>query len=135
MKRNIFFFLFKDNLAFNKPTWQKQDFISSENAVDGLFTNLSVNNIDDHCARSFQSTDITWLVDLEALNSISKIVIHHEWNGEFFGKFSTPVLIWLKTLSLRLCIIDVNVQVCIVSILLTNVSILLTSRFFFSYCI
>lgn len=82
----ILFFTFepKDNLAYKKPTWQTLDKYSSDKAVEGLYTNLSA--IGNQCAVSFASSEVTWLVDLETINSISKIVLYHVTEGSTFGK-------------------------------------------------
>uniref|UniRef100_K1QDV4 Uncharacterized protein n=1 Tax=Magallana gigas TaxID=29159 RepID=K1QDV4_MAGGI len=72
-----------DNLAYKKPTWQTLDKYSSDKAVDGLYTNLSA--IGNQCAVSFASSEVTWLVDLETINSISKIVLYHVTEGSTLG--------------------------------------------------
>uniref|UniRef100_A0A8W8P2X3 Uncharacterized protein n=1 Tax=Magallana gigas TaxID=29159 RepID=A0A8W8P2X3_MAGGI len=71
------------NLAYKKPTWQTLDKYSSDKAVDGLYTNLSA--IGNQCAVSFASSEVTWLVDLETINSISKIVLYHVTEGSTLG--------------------------------------------------
>ncbi|XP_052691414.1 uncharacterized protein LOC128169301, partial [Crassostrea angulata] len=71
------------NLAYKKPTWQTLDKYSSDKAVEGLYTNLSA--IGNQCAVSFASSEVTWLVDLETINSISKIVLYHVTEGSTFA--------------------------------------------------
>lgn len=81
----VVFFLskLKDNLAYEKPTWQTLDEHSSDKAVDGLYTNLST--IGNQCAVSFASMEVTWLVDLDTIHTISEIVLYHMTEGFTFG--------------------------------------------------
>lgn len=88
--KHCIYFL-KENLAFNKPTWQTMEKTSSQYAVDGRREDDSANG--DLCAESYGSKENTWLVDLEAIQSISRIVIYHKTGGGSFGKSITIILV------------------------------------------
>lgn len=52
-----------DNLAYKKTTWQTSEVTSSDNAVDGLYTNRTIAG--NQCAVSKPDPiEVTWLVDL-----------------------------------------------------------------------
>ncbi|XP_052691470.1 uncharacterized protein LOC128169353 [Crassostrea angulata] len=71
------------NLAYKKPTWQSSEKYSSDNAVDGFINRTAVSN---QCAISEASPiDITWMVDLEAIQSIIYIIIHYRTEDEPFA--------------------------------------------------
>lgn len=81
----MFFYIFKENLALNKPTWQehpwpeydRRDF-GSENAVDGLYSDRGTGgqctiNADDYYTAE-------WRVDLGSVARISNISIYYRTN-------------------------------------------------------
>lgn len=64
---------------------------TSDNAVDGLYSNRSDGG--NQCAISFASEEVTWLVDLEAIYSICRIVLYHRVEGTEFGECTIIVFI------------------------------------------
>lgn len=80
-------FVFKENLAFKKPTWQKypwpdktRDF-GSDNAVDGLYTDRSPDG--GQCTINDDGKFLaTWRVDLGEVFSISHINIYYRTDNK-----------------------------------------------------
>lgn len=95
---NLIFFCI-DNLAYKKLTWQTSQIYSSEKAVDGLYTDRSPAG--NQCAISKPSpTNVTWLVDLGGVRSISEVRIYYRLNVDSSSKFNvrTAVLYQVNTM-------------------------------------
>lgn len=84
-------YFIKENLAFEKPTWKTLEETSPRYAVDGRREDDPANG--DQCAELYAAKENTWLVDLEAIQSISRIVIYHKTGGVSFGESITINLV------------------------------------------
>lgn len=77
----MFLYIFKENVALNKHTWElhpwpdsKRDF-GSDNAVDGMYTDRGTNGQCTINAGGYYAAE--WRVDLESVASISYISIYY----------------------------------------------------------
>lgn len=81
----MFFYIFKENLALNKSTWQEhpwpdtdwRDF-GSENAVDGLYSDRGTGGQCTINADGYYTAE--WRVDLGSVARISYINIYYRTN-------------------------------------------------------
>lgn len=81
-----------DNLAYKKLTWQTSKIYSSEKAVDGFYTERSPAG--NQCAISKPSpTNVTWLVDLGGVRSISEVRIYYRLNVDSSSKFNVTITV------------------------------------------
>ena len=74
------------NLALHKPAWQNGSWGSysgPERAVDGLYTNLDLN--EGQCAVSYGGQTAEWRVDLGGVWSIHHIVIQYMTDNKVWG--------------------------------------------------
>lgn len=75
-----------DNLAYKKPTWQTSEVTSSDNAVDGLYTNRTTAG--NQCAVSKPDPiEVTWIVDLGVERSISEVRIYYQSHYDPWSEF------------------------------------------------
>lgn len=82
----MFFYIFKENIALNKPTWQehplpesdRRDF-GSENAVDGLYSDRGTGGQCTISADGYYTAE--WRVDLGSVARISYINIFYRTNS------------------------------------------------------
>ncbi|XP_022309666.2 uncharacterized protein LOC111115276 [Crassostrea virginica] len=76
-----------ENLAFNKPAWQKFPYLKepwgAHLAVDGRFSNLSQNG--GQCAISLNEPTAEWRVDLLEVFSIHHVFIQYMKNNDVWG--------------------------------------------------
>lgn len=87
MSRNIIlFYIRKENLALNKPTWQQhpwpdlsRDF-GSENAVDGIYIDRETGGQCTISSEGYYTAE--WRVDLGNVLSISYINIYYRTKNE-----------------------------------------------------
>lgn len=78
----LFFLIYEENLAFNKPTWQEhpwpesnsRDF-GSDNAVDGMYTDRGTGGQCTINAEGYYTAE--WRVDLGSVVRISYINIFY----------------------------------------------------------
>jgi hypothetical protein len=86
-----------DNLALNKPAWQRSQFnpgedrFNASNAVDGRRSDLSA--LGGQCAISsaIQQTAI-WRVDLKDILSIRHITVYYRTDNVPWGLFSPQII-------------------------------------------
>lgn len=95
---NLRFFCI-DNLAYKKLTWQTSQIYPSEKAVDGLYTDRSPAG--NQCAISRPSpTNVTWLVDLGGVRSISEVRIYYRLNVDSSSKFNVTITVSYRVSSM-----------------------------------
>lgn len=79
-------YIYLDNLAYKKPTWQTSEVTSSDNAVDGLYTNRTTAG--NQCAVSKPDPiEVTWIVDLGVERSISEVRIYYQSHYDPWSEF------------------------------------------------
>lgn len=81
-----------DNLAYKKLTWQTSKIYSSEKAVDGLYTERSPAGNQCAISKPFP-TNVTWLVDLGGVRSISEVRIYYRLNVDSSSKFNVTITV------------------------------------------
>lgn len=85
-----FFFVFKVNIALNKPTFQQHQYyhddnrFDASNAVDGLKSDL--NGLGGQCVVSAEKhSSATWWVNLTTIHSIHHITIYYRTDNVPWG--------------------------------------------------
>lgn len=113
----LMFYIRKENLALNKPTWQKhpwqdstRDF-GSENAVDGLYSDRGIGGQCTFNDDGYYTAE--WRVDLGRVVSISYINIYYRTENRsmiytyFVNKMSK---LYEHIMFLLLCVIIIKVK-------------------------
>lgn len=113
----LMFYIRKENLALNKPTWQKHPWqdstidFGSENAVDGLYSDRGIRGQCTFNDDGYYTAE--WRVDLGRVVSISYINIYYRTENRsmiytyFVNKMSK---LYERIMFLLLCVIIIKVK-------------------------